>query len=175
MVSDERERGHSSDLSLGDFGHVWGGMAAGCVLSNRFDRFGGQLRERVSISRIAPRTRSQLPSAKDCDSNTIPSFGRASVKHWLSQGRVRKRSSFPAPHLDEMATHRYVAPYNSALVYISLGQIDRAFEWLERAYQARSYLLAPLTSTPMLGSGRSTATPVMKICCIGSGCCRRAR
>jgi TolB-like protein/Tfp pilus assembly protein PilF len=50
-------------------------------------------------------------------------------------------------HLNELSKQRYVAPYDFALVYLGLGEIDAAFTWLERAYQARSYLLAVYLNT----------------------------
>ena len=62
-------------------------------------------------------------------------------------------------HLDELAKQRYVAPNNVARVYVGLGQNDQAVEWLERAYQARSYLLAIYLNTdarlgPIYGDSR---------------------
>jgi len=35
----------------------------------------------------------------------------------------------------------YVAPYNVAVIYAGLGDKDKAFEWLERAYADRAYYL----------------------------------
>ncbi len=43
--------------------------------------------------------------------------------------------------LQEQAKHRYVSPYHLARVYAGLGEIDSAFAWLEKAYQARSHYL----------------------------------
>jgi eukaryotic-like serine/threonine-protein kinase len=45
-------------------------------------------------------------------------------------------------HLQELSRHSFVAPYNVAIVYAGLGQKDQVFEWLDRAYQQRSYFLA---------------------------------
>ncbi len=45
------------------------------------------------------------------------------------------------------ARKSYVAPYNIAAIYAGLGDTDKAFEWLERAFQARSYLLAIYLNT----------------------------
>jgi tetratricopeptide (TPR) repeat protein len=42
----------------------------------------------------------------------------------------------PAWHV----TNRYVCPYEVAGVYAQLGDNDRAFEWLDKAYQSRSCL-----------------------------------
>jgi TolB-like protein/DNA-binding winged helix-turn-helix (wHTH) protein/Tfp pilus assembly protein PilF len=55
----------------------------------------------------------------------------------------------------ELSKHRYVAPYNLALIYASLGDKDNALEWLERAYEDRSTLLIWIRVDPRLDSLRS--------------------
>jgi TolB-like protein/Flp pilus assembly protein TadD len=49
--------------------------------------------------------------------------------------------------LKELSTQRYVAPYNVAVIYAGLGDKDEAFRWLDRAYDARSYILAVYLNT----------------------------
>jgi tetratricopeptide (TPR) repeat protein len=49
--------------------------------------------------------------------------------------------------LGVLSRERYVAPYNIALVQAGLGDKDAAFAWLERAYDARSYILAVYLNT----------------------------
>ena len=49
--------------------------------------------------------------------------------------------------LREISSKRYVAPYNVAVIYSGLGDKDAAFDWLNRAYSDRSYLLAVYLST----------------------------
>lgn len=46
--------------------------------------------------------------------------------------------------LKELSKHRYVSPYNFALIYGRLNEKDQAFVWLERAYQDRAYEMALL-------------------------------
>jgi hypothetical protein len=46
-----------------------------------------------------------------------------------------------------MSANTYIAPYNVAVIYAGLGDKDKAFEWLNRAYDARSYLLAVYLNT----------------------------
>jgi serine/threonine-protein kinase len=59
--------------------------------------------------------------------------------------------------LEEKSTQRYVSPYHLAYVYTGLGEMDRAIDLLERAYDERagsvygikgSFLFAPLRSHP---------------------------
>lgn len=52
-------------------------------------------------------------------------------------------------------TQRYVSPSNIALIYIGLKENDRAFAWLERAYEHHSYWMASLKVLPLLDDLRS--------------------
>jgi serine/threonine-protein kinase len=49
---------------------------------------------------------------------------------------------------------RYVSPYTVALIFTGLSDHDRAFEWLERAYQARASRLGWLAVLPEFDSLR---------------------
>jgi serine/threonine protein kinase len=56
-------------------------------------------------------------------------------------------------HLQKLSTERYIGPYNSAVIYAGLGEKDKAFELLNGAYEARSYLLVEYLNTdPRLDS-----------------------
>jgi tetratricopeptide (TPR) repeat protein len=55
----------------------------------------------------------------------------------------------------ELNRRRYVTPVAVAWVYIGLGDKDRAFAWLEKAYQERSYHMAYLKVIPTADSLRS--------------------
>jgi eukaryotic-like serine/threonine-protein kinase len=57
--------------------------------------------------------------------------------------------------LEERAQHDYVPPYNIAIVYLGIGDKDRAFEWLERSHRDRNYYLARLMVDPELDPVRS--------------------
>jgi eukaryotic-like serine/threonine-protein kinase len=59
--------------------------------------------------------------------------------------------------LNELSRQRYVSPYHMAYVYTGLGELDRAMDWLERAYEERaggvfgvkgSFLFIPLRGHP---------------------------
>lgn len=56
-------------------------------------------------------------------------------------------------HLQKLSIERYIGPYNSAIIYASLGEKDKAFKLLSDAYDARSYLLVEYLNTdPRLDS-----------------------
>ena len=50
--------------------------------------------------------------------------------------------------LKELSGQIYVPPYDFAMVYAGLGDRDRTFEWLERAYQERAGWLVWLRAVP---------------------------
>ena len=50
-------------------------------------------------------------------------------------------------HLKDLSAHSWVAPYNVAVIYVGLGDKERAFALLERAYQQRSYYMATFLTT----------------------------
>jgi DNA-binding winged helix-turn-helix (wHTH) protein/TolB-like protein/Flp pilus assembly protein TadD len=57
--------------------------------------------------------------------------------------------------LHELSKHRYVAAYNLALIYASLGDKNNALDWLEKAYEDRSTLLIWIRVDPRLDNLRS--------------------
>ncbi|MFY9552881.1 MAG: protein kinase [Thermoanaerobaculia bacterium] len=57
--------------------------------------------------------------------------------------------------LEAMAAHRYVAPPYIAVIFILLGEKDRAFEWLERSCEDHSYDLVYLNVDPLFDSLRN--------------------
>ncbi len=46
--------------------------------------------------------------------------------------------------LKELSKQRYVSPYNIACIYAGLNDKDKAFEWLDKAYEERSFFIAML-------------------------------
>lgn len=57
--------------------------------------------------------------------------------------------------LEELSRNRYVAAFFFAKVYIGLGDRDRAFEWLDKAYDERYGLMAYLKVEPTFDALRS--------------------
>jgi tetratricopeptide (TPR) repeat protein len=54
----------------------------------------------------------------------------------------------------ELSRHRYVSAYDIALVHFGLGNVDRGFEWLEKAFKERSGWLASLRVEPRFDTVR---------------------
>ena len=71
--------------------------------------------------------------------------------------------------LTELSTKRYVSPYRLAVVYAGLGEIDSAFEWLDKAIQDRSVWLIHLhlARDPRFNRLRSDPRFAEIIRCIG--------
>jgi tetratricopeptide (TPR) repeat protein len=55
----------------------------------------------------------------------------------------------------ELSTELFVPPINIAFIYIGLGEIDKAFEWLEIAYEQKEAWLDNIQSGPMFDNLRS--------------------
>lgn len=85
--------------------------------------------------------------------------GNASRMAWLGHayalaGRKREAREVLAK-LEAMSRHRYIPPYHTALIYAGLGQNDEAFDWLEKAYRERFWMMAFLQVDPRLDALRS--------------------
>jgi TolB-like protein/Flp pilus assembly protein TadD len=57
--------------------------------------------------------------------------------------------------LEDRSKRQYISPENFALVYACLGDNDRAFYWLEKAYQDHSTTLPNLQADPLFDGLRS--------------------
>jgi TolB-like protein/tetratricopeptide (TPR) repeat protein len=57
--------------------------------------------------------------------------------------------------LEQKRTSQYVAPHAIAMIYASLGEIDRAFEWLDKAYEEQDVNLNWFVPDPLSDSLRS--------------------
>jgi tetratricopeptide (TPR) repeat protein len=68
---------------------------------------------------------------------------KAEAKEVLKEQEVRSRAG------------DYVSPYFFAVVYAGMGNHDKAFEWLEKAYQERSIFMTWLKTDPVLDGLRS--------------------
>lgn len=79
----------------------------------------------------------------------------ASLAHALAVSGRRNDAVKLLDELNDSSKRRYVSPYDLALIHIGLGDNDRAFEMLERAYQERSSALSWLKVDPRLAPLRS--------------------
>ena len=52
--------------------------------------------------------------------------------------------------LHERAANAYVPPASVAWIHLGLGEIDDAFEWLDRAVEAHDQLIMPIKSYAIL-------------------------
>lgn len=55
----------------------------------------------------------------------------------------------------KQSNKEYIPPHFIAIVYFALDEIDLGFEWLEKAYEDRTYGLALLKIAPAYDSIRS--------------------
>ncbi|HEX3187411.1 MAG TPA: protein kinase, partial [Pyrinomonadaceae bacterium] len=68
----------------------------------------------------------------------------------------RKKDAYALlDELGELSTQTYVSPYRMAAVHVGLGDKERAFKWLEHAYEGRDGWLIWLAVDPVFDSLRS--------------------
>ncbi len=75
---------------------------------------------------------------------------KSSLGHAYAQFGKRKEAQEILKLLKDRSKQSYVPSYHFVLVHAGLGEKDLAFEWLERAYQERSTVLAYLRLDPRL-------------------------
>ncbi len=80
---------------------------------------------------------------------------KASLAHAYALAGKSAEARKVLEELQEQSRKAYVPSYYSALIHAGLGEKDRAFEFLERAYQERSTVLAYLPLDPRLEPLRS--------------------
>ena len=79
----------------------------------------------------------------------------AMLAHGYAVARRHHEALAVLAELQEMGKQSYVAPFFVAIIYAALGDHARAFEWLERAYESRSWGLLWLKVDPSLDSLRA--------------------
>jgi tetratricopeptide (TPR) repeat protein len=73
----------------------------------------------------------------------------------LARAGRRREARTMLDELRDISKPRAAAPVRVALVHIALGETDRAFEWLEKAIQARDWQMALLNVEPAFDPLRS--------------------
>ena len=76
----------------------------------------------------------------------------ASLGHAYAVAGKKREAQAVLAQLTERSAKSYVSPYQVAAVYAGLGDTERAFAWLEKAYTERSSWLVHITWDPRLAS-----------------------
>lgn len=79
----------------------------------------------------------------------------AALGHAYAMSGKRDQAQGMLAELEKRAKQEYVPSYDVAIIHIGLGETDQASEWLEKAYEERSYWLTFLRVDPLLDSLRS--------------------
>jgi len=79
---------------------------------------------------------------------------RALLAHALALAGERAQAQSALSELKMLSTQKYVSPMDIALIYTGLGDRNSAFQWLEKAYQERTFLILDLPA-PHFDSLRS--------------------
>jgi DNA-binding winged helix-turn-helix (wHTH) protein/TolB-like protein/Flp pilus assembly protein TadD len=98
---------------------------------------------------------SDLNKARTLSGNWPAAVAELGCSYALSGQKVKARAILN--ELNERAKREYIDPYLIALVHTSLGEKDAAFEWLGKAYEARSPWMAWLKVEPKFDRLRSDA------------------
>jgi TolB-like protein len=85
------------------------------------------------------------------------SFVRAALGHAYAVAGARDLAAEVLEVLEDQGRHQYTPAYDRAVIYAGLDDRDRAFDWLERAYDERSSWMSYLRVEPRLDVLRSDA------------------
>jgi eukaryotic-like serine/threonine-protein kinase len=69
----------------------------------------------------------------------------------------REKAAAVLAELQQLSARTYVSPYTTAAIHAALGEKDRAFEWLEKAFEERDLWLMNLRVDPALAPLHSDA------------------
>jgi len=80
---------------------------------------------------------------------------RAALGHAYAMSRRTDEANKILDELNELSTQQYVSPYEVAAIYVALGNNEKAFQLLEKAYTEHSFHLVNLNLSPQFKSVRS--------------------
>jgi hypothetical protein len=81
-------------------------------------------------------------------------FGAFAVAYAVFDNKAKAQKLLK--ELRELSERRFASAYDFAILYAGLGEKDQAFEWLERAYEERSFsLVMSLKAEPRLDNLQS--------------------
>ena len=83
------------------------------------------------------------------------SICRAALGHAYAVAGARDLAAEALSELEDQSLSQYTPAYDRAVIYAGLEDRDRAFEWLERAYDERSSWMSYLKVEPRLDTLRS--------------------
>jgi tetratricopeptide (TPR) repeat protein len=86
-------------------------------------------------------------------SGRIPTFISYLGHSYARVGKHREARQMLA-QLESMSKQQYVSSYFIAMIYLGLNDLDRTFEWLEKACEERTGFLAFVRVEPMLDALR---------------------
>jgi len=94
----------------------------------------------------------EFQSARELEDNP---YVIAALGHAYAASNQQSHAVEVLNEMHLLSEERYVSPFHFALVYVGLGENDRALEWLEKAYQNRSAWLVFFSAHPYLDSVRT--------------------
>jgi tetratricopeptide (TPR) repeat protein len=86
----------------------------------------------------------------------VPTFISYLGHSYARRGRERDARQMLA-QLESLSKRQYISSYFKAMIYLGLGDQQKTFEWLDRAYEERSGFLAFVRVEPMLDPLRGDA------------------
>src|SRR5207249_4510619 len=91
---------------------------------------------------------SYFQKAGEIESDSLEIRAQLAQAYAMS-GHQREARELLTELLDLSSTH-YVASFDIAMIYAGLGETAKAFEWLEKSFDERSYQLTALKVEPRL-------------------------
>jgi tetratricopeptide (TPR) repeat protein len=95
----------------------------------------------------------ELELARTLSGNAPRALSGLAYAHAIAGQKAAARKLLD--NLSRLSKEEYVAPFDIAVVYGALGEKDRAFAWLEKAYEDRHPWLVMLRVTPKVDPLRS--------------------
>jgi Tfp pilus assembly protein PilF len=81
--------------------------------------------------------------------------GEAALSYAYAVAGQREEAQKILNELTEQSKQRYVSPFSFALIYMGLGDNDRAFEWLNKTFDENPYRISFIKVNPRFDSLRS--------------------
>lgn len=100
-----------------------------------------------ACSVTAERTRREIEKARDLSADSVDAIAALGYVHGLSGGEDEARAILR--ELQRRVERGYVSPIRLAQLYLALGELDQAVEWVERAVEARAVGLIWLDVQPI--------------------------